>query len=241
MDYGIQMYSVRDVTGKDLRSALKKISEIGYKYVEFAGFFGHPAEDVKAWLDEYGLKVSGTHSGLQELDNDFDATVKYHKTIGNHNFIIPGHDLSDQKKLDAFIEKVNAYAPALAKEGITLGYHNHSHEFMPNKDGSEIHEQLVYRTQMKLEIDTFWFYNAAGFSAKGILERLKDRIEFIHIKDGFKGGEGKPLGYGEAPLKEVYDTCKKNDVLMVVESESLQPDGLTEAKICFDWLKSQEN
>ena len=240
MDYGIQMYSVRDFTDKDLKGSLRKIAEMGYKYVEFAGFFGHSAEDVKSWLDEFGLKVSGTHTGLAELDNDFEGTVRYHKTIGNRNYIIPGHDLSDQKKLDEFVEKVNRYAPLLAKEGITLGYHNHSHEFQPNKDGSMIHEQLVYRTGIKLEIDTFWYFNSTGNCATGILERLKDRIEFIHIKDGFKGGEGKPLGQGEAPLREVYDYCRDNGILMVVESESLKPDGMTEAKICYDWLKAQE-
>ena len=240
MEYGIQMYSVRDITEKDLRGALKEIARIGYKYVEFAGFFGHSAEEVKSWLDEYGLKVSGTHSPMRDLDADLEGTIRYHKTIGNHNYIIPGHDLSDQKKLDEFIEKVNTYGPILANEGIKLGYHNHSGEFKPNADGSMIHDQLYCRTNMMLEVDTFWYYNGTGNSAKKLLQRLGDRVEFIHIKDGFKGGEGKPLGFGEAPLKEVYDTCREKNILMVVESESLKPDGLTEAKICYDWLRSQE-
>ena len=240
MDYGIQMYSVRDITGKDLRGALKAIAEIGYKYVEFAGFFGAAAEDVKSWLDEYGLKVSGTHTGLRELDEDIDAVIKYHTAIGNKNIIIPGHDLSSQAKLDEFVEKVNKYAPILAENGIALGYHNHSHEFQANADGSMIHEQLAWRTGLEFEIDTFWYFNATGKSAKGILDRLAPRMKFIHIKDGFKGGEGKPLGFGEAPLKEHYAAAKAHNLLMVVESESLQPDGLTEAKLCFDWLKAQE-
>ncbi len=240
MDYGIQMYSVRDITGKDLRGALKRIAEIGYKYVEFAGFFGCAASDVKAWLEEYGLKISGTHTGLRDLENDFDGTVKYHKTIGNPAIIIPGHDLGDQKKLDDFVEKVNYYQPLLAREGIKLGYHNHAHEFRPNRDGSMIHEQLVYRTKLNIEIDTFWFFDAAGFSARGIIERLRDRMDFIHIKDGFRHGAGMPLGCGEAPLGDVYACAKENGLLMIVESESLRPDGLTEAKVCYDWLKAQE-
>lgn len=240
MDYGIQLYSVRDITGKDLRTALKKMADIGYKYVEFAGFFGHSAKEVKAWLDEYGLKVSSTHTGLQELLDDFEGTVAYHKTIGNRNIIIPGHDLSSQAKIDDFVEKVNALIPRLEKEGISLGYHNHSREFQPNQDGTMIHEQLVLRTNLKIEVDTYWFFNAAGFSARGIMERLKDRMDFIHIKDGFKGGEGMPLGKGEAPLRDVYDCAKENNMLMIVESESLKPDGVTEAQICYDWLKAQE-
>ncbi|MBR4234460.1 MAG: sugar phosphate isomerase/epimerase [Clostridia bacterium] len=241
MDYGIQMYSVRDITGADLRGALKKIADIGYKYIEFAGFFGHTAQEVKSWLDEYGLKISGTHTGLRELENDFEGTLAYHKAIGNPAFIIPGHDLSSQKKLDEFVEKINFYAPKLEKEGIRIGYHNHSHEFRPNADGSVIHEQLVYRTNLMFEIDTFWYYNATGASAVPLLERLGDRIiGCIHIKDGFRGGEGMPLGCGQAPVREVYDYCRSKGILMVVESESLRPDGITEAKICYDYLRAQE-
>lgn len=240
MDYGIQMYSVRDITGKDLRGALKRIAQIGYRYVEFAGFFGAPASEVKEWLLECGLKVSGTHTGLRELEQDIDGVIRYHKELGNPCIIIPGHDLSSQSKLDDFIEKVNAFQPLLAKEGIGLGFHNHSSEFLPNRDGSMVHEQLVFRTKLTMEVDTYWYYNATGFSARGIMERLKDRMPFIHIKDGFRGGEGMPLGCGQAPLRDVYDCARENNMLMIVESESLRPDGLTEAKICYDWLKAQE-
>jgi len=240
MDYGIQMYSVRDITSADLRGALKKMAEIGYKYIEFAGFFGNSAEDVRSWLDEYGLEVSGTHTVLRELEADFEGTVKYHKTIGNKNIIIPGHDLSSQAKIDDFVEKVNRFIPMLEKEGISLGYHNHSFEFQPNPDGSMVHEQLVYRTALKFEVDTFWYYNATQLDPSGIMRRLADRMSVIHIKDGFVNRRGKPLGYGEAPIRAVYDTAKELGMLCVVESESLKPDGPTEAELCFKWLKAQE-
>ena len=239
MEYGIQMYSVRDITKDDLRGALKRIADIGYRWVEFAGFFGHSAREVRGWLEEYGLKVSGTHTGLKELDEDFDATVQYHKTLGNRHYIIPGHDLSDQKKLDAFIEKVNAYAPVLAKEGIQLGYHNHSHEFQPNRDGSMIHDQLVYRTNLNIEIDTYWAYVGMGHPIE-LMERLKDRIHVIHIKDGDAAGNGTPLGMGTAPVADVYKKSIEMNIPMVVESETCKPDGMTEARICIEYLRSLE-
>ena len=109
MDYGLQLYSVRDVTGTDLEGTLKKVAEIGYKYVEFAGFFGHSAEEVKAMLNEYGLIVSGTHSGFDDLDNDFAGTVKYHHAIGNTNYIIPGAPWGTAAELNDTIEKLNKY------------------------------------------------------------------------------------------------------------------------------------
>ena len=75
-EYGLQMYSLRDITGEDLKGALKQVAEMGYRYIEFAGFFGNAAEDVKAWLDEYGLVCSGTHTGRAPLEEDaIDATI----------------------------------------------------------------------------------------------------------------------------------------------------------------------
>ena len=115
MKYGLQMYSVRDITKDDLLGAIEKVGALGYHYAEFAGFFGVPAEQVKAKLDECGMEVSSTHTCWQELTEDRIAeTIAYHKTIGNSFIIIPGADLSTQEKLDEFIALVNKAQPVLA-------------------------------------------------------------------------------------------------------------------------------
>ena len=72
------------------------------------------------------------------------------------------------------------------------------------------------------------------------MERLKNRIRVIHVKDGFKGGYGIPLGKGEAPVKAVVEYAAKNNIRMVVESESLTPSGMEEATQCMEFLKSLE-
>ena len=38
MEYGLQLYSVRDSAAKDLETTVKKVAELGYSSVEFAGF-----------------------------------------------------------------------------------------------------------------------------------------------------------------------------------------------------------
>ena len=118
MEYGIQMYSVRDITEKNMDGALKALAEMGYKFVEFAGFFGIPADEIKAMLDKYGLKVSGTHTGWQEIAEHYEETLAYHKAIGNTRIIVPGADLTTKAKLDAFIDMMNEFQPKLAAEGI---------------------------------------------------------------------------------------------------------------------------
>ena len=239
-EYGLQLFSVRDITGNDLEGALRAVAEMGYKYVEYAGFFGHSAEQVKEWQDKYGLKCSGTHSGWGELlPENIEATIAYHKTIGNPNFIIPGADLSTLDKIIDFCAVMNKAQIRLAEEGISLGYHNHSHEFVVMPWGSTIHSELEKRGTFDFEIDTFWAFNA-GIDPVETLKRLSGRVKVIHLKDGIQGGAGKSLGQGEAPVLRVREYAVKNNIRMVVESEGLDPTGLEEVKRCIDFLKEQE-
>lgn len=237
MEYGLQLFSVRDFTDKDLPGTLEKVAGMGYKYVEFAGFFGYSDKDIKAMLDKNGLIASGTHSGTGGLlPENIEESIRFHKGIGCTNYIIPGDDLSTKEKLDRFIETVNLARPVLLKNGIKLHYHNHSHEFFPNADGLFIHEELEKRTDILFEIDTFWAFNA-GKDPVEMLERLKDRTEIIHLKDGFKGGAGKSLGEGEAPVPAVLKKARELGLTVVVESEGLDPDGISESRRCIDYLK----
>lgn len=239
-NYSIQLYSVRDAMEKDMAKALKQIAELGYTAVEFAGFFGKSAEDVRAMLNEYGLAISGTHSSFAELrPSVIMNTIKYHKTVGNTDFIIPGADLSTLDKLIDFCNVVNFAEPILAAEGIRLGYHNHSHEFVIQPYGSTIHAQIEQRTNVHFEIDTFWTFNA-GLDSIATLERLAHRIHVIHLKDGRRGGYGIPLGQGDAPVADVVKYAEAKGLQMVVESETLTPNGMAEATACMEYLKSLE-
>lgn len=239
MEYGIQLYSVRDLTQENFEEAVRKVADLGYKFVETAGFFGRTAEQINALMKETGLRISGTHTGLGDLVKDYEGTVAFHKAIGNKNYIIPGHPLKSQEEIDSFVAAVNELTPKLAAEGITLAFHNHSGEFIPNKDGSVAMEQILYRTDLKLEVDTFWAF--VGMKNPILfLERAKDRLIFVHMKDGSAEGHGTPLGMGEAPVAAVYEWVKAHNIPMVVESETCKPDGITEAKICIDYLRSLE-
>lgn len=251
VEYGLQMYSLRDITGTDLKDALRQVAEMGYKYVEFAGFFGHPAEAVKSWLQEYGLVCSGTHTGGDALAEDkLMDTIACHKTIGCENLIIPGMDWSTEEKLDANIALMNKVQPILAENGIRLGYHNHSGEFFPMPYGKVVEDEIIARTDVALQIDTWWAFNA-GIDPVAYCEKHKDRIKVIHLKDGIavkpecrtwdrwgEGVEGRSVGSGEAPINAVREWCLKNGVLMVIESEGLDPTGPEEVKRCIDHLKT---
>ena len=231
MDYGVQLYSIRDYCKENgLEAAIAKMAEQGYKKIEFAGFYDHTAEEVVAMLKKYDVEVCSTHSSLDDLVNDFEGTVAFHKAIGNKLYIIPGYSTSNQAKIDYFVEKINELQPKLEAEGITLAFHNHHREFLPNKDGGQAYDQLLYRTNIKLQIDMFWAY--VGMKDPiALMEKVKDRLVSMHMKDGHADGEGTPLGMGEAPVAEVYAKALEMGLPMVVESETQTPDGPTETDI----------
>jgi len=235
-EFGLQLYSVRDTTPDDMAGTLKKIAELGYTSVEPAGFFGHSAQEFNDMLAENGLKLSGTHSSWLELRDNYEETVAFHKAIGNKRYIIPGADLSSQEKIDEFVDFINEFQPKLAAEGIDLQYHNHAHEFCPNEDGSYIHEQLQKRTNMNFEIDIYWVYRSGNDPIK-LLKKLKKRVNCIHVKDGTMAND-RSCGLGTAPVAKVVAYASKAGIDMVVESEGLKPDGISEVTRCINYLKT---
>ena len=160
MEYGLQLYSVRDITVKNLEGALSKVAEIGYSFVEFAGFFGYTSEEVSAMLAKYNLKTSGTHSNWRDLVTNFDETVSYHKAIGNKHFIVPGTDLWTRETMDEFIKYANELEPKLAEEGISFGFHNHHQEFKVTEECNIPYTEIDENTNIKLELVTYCAYIA---------------------------------------------------------------------------------
>ena len=237
MDYGIQLYSVRDAAEQDFEKTLETLAKMGYTHMEFDEFFGHTAEEVKAMLEKNGLKVSGAHIDIPSLDKDFEGMVKFHKAIGNSRFIVVGTRFKNAELLAKLIADLNKYQPMLAAEGIELCLHNHHKEFLPNEDGQIPMKEIWENTSVFFEIDTYWVY-IAGKDPVQTLEAMKERTPLIHLKDGDEKSHGSSLGSGTAPVAQVREKAMELGMHIVVESEGLEPDGISEVGRCMDWLKS---
>ena len=64
---GLELYSVRDELKQDLFGVVRAVAKMGYQGVEFAGYYGRKADELRKLLDENGLKCCGTHIGLDTL------------------------------------------------------------------------------------------------------------------------------------------------------------------------------
>ena len=215
------MYAVRSLSEESLEKALKTVSEIGYEGVEFAGFYGHSAQEVAGWLKKYNLEAMGAHEPADEIFDHVEETIAYHKTIGNHRIICPYYPMKNRADAEELAKKYEAVAERYAQEGMKLYYHNHHHEFA--KDGGEclidILAGLTDPKMLSLEFDVYWVYRG-GQSPLEYLKKYKDRIEIFHAKDGTME-EGTIAGTGNVPLPEVFAYAKEIGMTWaVVESEA---------------------
>lgn len=236
MEYGLQLYSVQDFCDTDMDYALSRLGEFGYKFVEFAGFFDNTADDVKSMLDKYNFGVIGAHIKIEELEKDFDGIVEFNRKIGNKNIVVPVYEIYSKERVDELVEKINKFQPMLEKEGMKLHYHNHDQEFKANKDGVIPFDVLVEKTNVLFEIDTFWAY-FAGRDPVALIDEYRDRIELVHIKDGTKDRKPKSLGEGFAPVADSVNKALSEGLSIIVESEGYAPDGISEVKRCYKFLR----
>src|SRR5438132_11523772 len=87
---GLQLYSVRADCARDLPGVLKAVAKMGYTGVEFAGYHGRSAEELRRMLDENKLKCYGTHLDLNALLGDkFEKTVAFCRVLGCKLLVVP--------------------------------------------------------------------------------------------------------------------------------------------------------
>ena len=142
---GLQLYSVKNAMKEDFYGTLKAVRDMGYEYVEFAGYHDKSAEEIKAALDELSLKCVSVHQGLDFYNDDPIAAIKFLKTFGVKYSVIPWYSIEnlygtpnweDTKKRFAYI------ADLLYDNGMKLGYHNHDFEFSV-ADGKYLEEYIL--------------------------------------------------------------------------------------------------
>lgn len=246
---GLQLYSIREDMAKDPLGSLRQLAEMGYQYVEHAGyrdgkFYGYAPSEFRKILVDLGMRMPSGHSvlGRQHWDATAgDFSDEWKKTlddaaIAGQEFVIsPWLDESlrtDADKLKGFMEVFNRCGELCKSAGVRFGYHNHAFEFSEKLDGTTIFDLIMQQTEADLvaqQLDIGNMYNA-GARAMDILGKYPGRFESLHVKDEVKSeGREEPyestiLGTGLIGVKEVIDAAKKlgGTRHFIIEQESYQ-------------------
>ena len=196
---GYQLYSAREDVQKDLGAVLKGLKEMGYDGVEFAGFFDHPAAEIKDLLGQYGLIAVSSHVPVQSIEADMFGTIAYHQQIGCKYIAVPYLDDQHRPGTPGFagmVKLIYEFGRLCKEGGIQLLYHNHDFEFvqLSGMYGLDFLYTAVPPCLLKTELDTCWV-KYAGEDPAAYLRKYAGRAPVVHLKDyvGVKG-EGTPYG-----------------------------------------------
>ena len=249
-DYlGLQLYSVRDAMNKDAAGSLKKVAEMGYKYVEHAGYGNgkfyknYSAKEFKALLDSNGLKMCSGHTSFTKESwdaskNDFTdgwkQLVEDAATAGQQYVISPWIDESYYKTYDdlvRFLDLFNKNGELCKAHGMKFGYHNHWFEFNTVLNGQKMYDIILQKTDPSLvvqQLDMGNLYNG-GAIAIAVIMQYPDRFELMHVKDEIPATQGQEkyestiLGQGIVDTKKVCDQGRKGGTkYYIIEQESYQ-------------------
>lgn len=260
----LQLYSVRDDMAADFEGTLKKVKELGYDGVEFAGLYGKTAAEVKALCEEIGLTPISAHVPFVDMMNNPDL-IKVYKEIGCDYVVIPyltEEYRPGQPKFQEVIDGAKMLAEKAKENGMKLCYHNHDFEFV--KVDGEYAIDILYAEVPELspQFDTCWV-NVGGENPAEYVRKYKGREEILHLKD-FVGGKSenmyaligidenekkdtagkfelRPVGKGVQNFPEILKAAEEVAIKWVVVEQDNPSLGLTPmecAKVSMEYLKS---
>lgn len=241
LQVALELYTVRDEMGRDFAGTLRRVAQLGYSGVEFAGYGNLNAPEMAALLVETGLRVAGTHVRLEELQGlRLDESIRYCKDIGCSILVLPSlpHEWRSLSGIEALAPQLNAIGEQCQQHGITFGYHNHDFEFV-RVNGSYLLDHLLQLTDaalVKIELDVYWVAYA-GVDPLAFLQEHAERIALIHLKDMAPDRSMTEVGKGILDMRGICDFAEQHGLWGVVEHDHPTIPSLESAKISLEYFR----
>lgn len=245
-ELGLQNFSIREhlTTYEDVLNAMKTIKEMGYTVIQTAGEKISHAE-IAEITKEVGITVCGTHCGFDSLIADPEKAIKTHRNLNTTNIGIGGFFANNEEDVKNFIERANAFADIIYKEGFKFTYHNHEHEFRKFGDKT-IMDMLVEGldpVKTSFCLDTHWVQRGGGDVCSWI-EKLAGRIDILHLKDMTIQPDRTPImceiGAGNMDFDKIIAAAEKTGVkYYVVEQDFCPGDSFDSIRQSAEYIKKR--
>ncbi len=192
---GLQLYTIRDAMAADLLGSLKKLSAMGYKTLELAGysdgkFYGYSAAEFKKIVSDLGMVVISSHSAVESKGITMDTAklmADAHAALGVKYCVQPWVNDEDRtiEKYKKMIGDWNKVGKIMKEVGIQFGYHNHNFEFA--KINGVVPYYDIFMPEMDkdlitMELDLFWA-SKAGQDPIAMFNKYPGRFQLLHFKD----------------------------------------------------------
>lgn len=250
---GLQLYSIRDSINRDVPAAIAKVSKMGYKFVEPAGYSNGKFYDMepaafKALCESNGLKIVSSHAGHSLPDSaDREATMAWwdecieaHAAAGTTYLVQASMGQSAYSSLDTlklYCDYFNAIGEKCKAKGIRFGYHNHDRELSTKLDGQTVYDFMLANTdpsKVIFEMDLYWAV-VGGANPVEYFRKYPGRFELWHIKDKEEVGAS-----GMMDFKAYWENAASSGMQYgIVEVEEYNFDQYTSCQKSIEWLNKE--
>lgn len=252
---GLQLYSLRDTIRKDVPATVAKVADIGYTFVEPAGyadgkFYGMEPADFKALCEKNKMTVLSSHTGRPVPDSAnmaetmawWDACIDAHVAVGAKFLVQPSMGNTAYESLEglkAYCDYFNAIGEKCNAKGIRFGYHNHDKEFSTKLDSTIImYEYMLENTdpaKVMYEIDLYWAV-VGGANPVDYFIKYPGRFELWHIKDKEEVGASGMMDFAAIWAGSANSGMQYG----IVEVEQYNYDPYVSVKMSLDYLNAAD-
>ncbi len=260
----LQLFTVRNECKANFYGTLKKIKEMGYDGVEFAGLHHHTVQELKEMLEDIGLEAVSAHVPYKDMVENPAVFAEYAE-LGCKYIVVPyltEEYRPGEPRFEEMVANLSGFGKAANENGMTLLYHNHDFEFITIN--GEYALDVIYDTVpadlLKTEIDTCWA-NIGGVVPAEYVRKYTGRAPVVHLKDfwGEKSEnmyeligieskpvrpadfEFRPVGSGKQDFPAILEASKDAGALWVVVEQDSPSMGLTPlecAKKSIEYVKT---
>lgn len=240
---GLQLYTIRDAMAKDVPGSLKKVSDLGFKYLELASyengkFYGYEPAVFKKLVNGLGMEIISSHTQVEALGITLDNAKKMaedHAKIGVKYCIQPWVVEEARTTLDSYkmmAAEWNKVGGIMKEHKIQFGYHNHNFEFDTVEGKIPYYDVFMVELDKDLvtmELDLFWA-TKAGQNPVEMFKKYPGMFQLFHMKDMFtkevpfykpSTNDFAPVGAGLINFKEILAAKKIAGLkYMLVEQDS---------------------
>lgn len=241
---GLQLYTVRDLMRTDVARTLEQVAEVGYREVEFAGYFGEAPARIRGLLDGLGLSSPSSHLSLREIGPDLARTLDLAQTIGHRYLVVPSLDPQDRRTPDDYRRVagvLNRAGEAARPRGLRVAYHNHDFELQPI-EGVLPFDVLLRDTDPALVFFEMDFYWMASGRADPLMyfERHPGRFHLCHLKDRDRRGRMADVGDGHLDFPAILRGRERAGLRHYFVERDDPPDPLASIRASYRFLRRLE-
>lgn len=244
---GVQLYTLRSEIARSVETVLARVAAIGYREVEFAGYFGHTPREIRDIVDRHGLVAPSAHLALDDLEHDPDSIYAAARIIGHQFLTCPWIPAERRQTLDGWSGVARAFnriGQAAHDAGFRFAFHNHDYEFVPV--GEVIpYDVLVSETDpqfVNFEMDLYWIIKG-GEDPVRYFAKYPGRFPMLHVKDmaGTPDRGFADVGRGTIDFTRIFRHSHEAGVEhYFVENDAPSGSPFDSVRISYETLRQME-